>query len=65
MLAVDPEMQGKGIGGALVQALNTIADEGRQPVGLLTFQRDNLPFYHRHGYEVMSESVVGECGLRW
>ncbi len=64
MLAVDPEMQGQGIGGMLLRRFNAIADTGNHPVGLLTFQADNLPFYARHGYEIIAESDGDGTGLR-
>jgi len=63
-LAVDPGVQVKGTGGALVRALHEIADAGNYPVGLLSFQADNLAFYVRHRYKVISTSDEDERGLR-
>lgn len=64
MLAVNSEMQGQGLGGSLLRRLNAIADAGSHPIGLLTFQADNLPFYARHGYEIIAESDGDGTGLR-
>lgn len=65
MLAVEPVFQGKGIGSALLTAINQRADSSGHPIALLTFQRDNLPFYTRHGYEIVLGEVDTGSVLPW
>lgn len=55
-LAVDPEMAGHGIGGALLDALLLRArDVGVQRVFCLTFA---VPFFERHGFEEIDDTPV-------
>lgn len=65
VLAVDPERQGSGIGGALLRAVNERADARGLSVALLTFQRRTLPLYRRHGYTVTHHGIDPTSGLPW
>ena len=65
VIAVDPVVQGRGIGGALLRAVHAQADTDRTPVVLLTYQPTNLPFYARHGYTVVCEGTSATGQLRW
>ena len=62
-LAVEPARQGAGIGSALLQAVHTLADDERWPTALLTFRARNVPFYERHGYEVVAEGIAPTASL--
>lgn len=55
-LGVDPSRQGQGIGGALLQPVLARADAEGLFCYLETEKERNLPFYRRHGFEV----VVGD-----
>jgi GNAT superfamily N-acetyltransferase len=57
-LAADPDLQGRGVGSALLAALLAEADEDGLPTYLETAKPDNLPFYARFGF-----APVDECGL--
>jgi GNAT superfamily N-acetyltransferase len=57
MMAVDPELQGKGIGGALLDAVLRRA-RGPEPIVLTTHQAINVRFYQRAGFRVAHEEVV-------
>jgi GNAT superfamily N-acetyltransferase len=65
VIAVDPVAQGRGIGGALLDAVHARADTDRAPIVLLTYQPTNLPFYGRHGYAVICERTTSTGGPPW
>jgi predicted N-acetyltransferase YhbS len=53
-LAVDPESQGRGVGSALLNALErTLPDLARFDLTTNTVMEGNVPFYERHGYRVV------------
>lgn len=52
-LGVDPEHQGQGLGGHLISAILQRADADRTPVYLETNKARNVPFYEKHGFQVV------------
>ena len=63
-LGVEPSEQGKGIGGALMEPVLRRAGAEGLPCYLETQNERNLPFYERHGFEVVSDGEVPKHGLR-
>ncbi len=59
-LGVEPERQGQGIGGALIQPMLARMDTAREPCYLETFEARTIPFYERHGFRVVTESDLPE-----
>jgi GNAT superfamily N-acetyltransferase len=57
---VDPEVQGRGIGGALMQHGHRRADALGLPCYLETFTEENVRYYEHRGYGVMGTYHVGE-----
>jgi ribosomal protein S18 acetylase RimI-like enzyme len=53
LLAVDPELQGRGIGGALVAQMLQRADRDGLPAYLETQTEANVAWYRRFGFEVV------------
>jgi GNAT superfamily N-acetyltransferase len=53
LLAVDPELQGKGVGGALLAPVLERADREGLPVYLETQKEANVAWYGRHGFGVL------------
>lgn len=51
-LGVEPERQGRGLGGRLLAPVLARCDEEGKRAYLETARADNLPFYTRHGFEV-------------
>ena len=52
-LGTDPHHQGRGIGSALIQPVLDRCDKERIPAYLESSKERNLPFYQRHGFEVV------------
>jgi len=55
-LGVEPELQGRGVGGALLEA--GLAREPRADAVLLTNNPRNIGFYERHGFAVVREEPM-------
>jgi ribosomal protein S18 acetylase RimI-like enzyme len=63
-LGVEPSQQGRGLGSRLVQPVLSQADVAGQPCYLETQNESNLPFYQKHGFEVVSHEVVPKSSFR-
>lgn len=61
LFGVHPDVQGKGYGEQLLQALHDwcAVDENSQGIVLDTGNGDYLEFYRRHGYKEIGEVAVG------
>jgi GNAT superfamily N-acetyltransferase len=57
LLGVDPELQGKGAGTALLRPILDRADKDALPAYLWTAKARNVPFYQRLGFEVLTHGV--------
>jgi GNAT superfamily N-acetyltransferase len=55
VLGVEPEFQGRGFGGALMQPVLSRCDRERIPAYLESSKRRNVVLYERHGFEVVEE----------
>lgn len=62
MVGVAPELQGRGLGAALVKEGLARADRARCPCYLETSEAHNLPFYERHGFCVAASTSVADGG---
>ena len=62
-LGVKPSRQGLGIGGLLMQPVLARADADRLPCYLETTNQKNMPFYEKHGFNVVSDGEVPRYGL--
>jgi GNAT superfamily N-acetyltransferase len=62
-VAVRPDLQGRGVGGALLAAsretMLELAARAGVPVALSTQRAQNLPFYARAGFALWGERVLG------
>jgi len=61
-IGVDPSVQRRGVGGALLRPGLDAADQARLPAALLTNSERNLSFYERHGFAVIREGRTPENG---
>lgn len=55
IVAVNPSAQGRGLGGKLLEPLETRADAGKQLLYLETTNPKNHSFYERHGFTCIEE----------
>ena len=62
-LGVEPDMQGQGIGGRLLEPVLEMADESGMPWYLETQTEWNVAFYQRHGFEVVREERMPDLDL--
>ena len=60
-LAVTPEHQGSGLGGHLLRCCLEVVDETQLPAYLETPNPRTVPFYERHGFQVVGVAQVGAC----
>ncbi len=65
VLGVDPSMQGRGLGRALLEPVLDRCDEVLEPAYLETQKPDNLPFYERFGFTVVGEVRVADSPTIW
>jgi len=64
VVGVDPELQGRGIGSALVKEGLARADQDNAPCYLETSEERNLAFYERFGFTVVETATLGPGGPR-
>jgi ribosomal protein S18 acetylase RimI-like enzyme len=60
IVGVDPALQGKGLGSALVKEGLARADDTRCPCYLETSEERNLAFYERLGFVVVGTAPLGK-----
>ena len=65
VLGVEPERQGQGVGGTLIQPVLERADHDGLPCYLETSKERNVTFYRKHGFEVVVEGHVGDSPPYW
>ena len=65
LLGVDPALQGKGAGSALLRVILDRADTDGLHAYLWTAKARNVPFYQKHGFEVLTEGVEPVSGIRF
>lgn len=58
---VDAALQGRGLGGQLMNACLGVVDASHLPAYLETPNPRNISFYERHGFEVTGEAQAGAC----
>jgi GNAT superfamily N-acetyltransferase len=62
VLGVEPELQGKGFGGALVDPILSRCDRDGTPAYLESSKERNIVFYERHGFRVLEELRLSKTG---
>jgi GNAT superfamily N-acetyltransferase len=65
LLGVDPAFQGQGLAHQLIQPILARADGEGIPCYLETAAEANVVFYEKLGFEVVSDDVVPDHGLRF
>lgn len=64
-IAVDPDQQNRGIGTRLVQPGLARAEAQHLPCYLETHDSQNIPFYQKHGFEMVRTELVPGTDLRF
>ncbi len=65
VLGVDPERQGQGVGGKLIQPVLERADKDQLPCYLETMKERNVTFYKKHGFEVVVDDQFKDGPRYW
>ncbi|RDB26987.1 hypothetical protein Hypma_005108 [Hypsizygus marmoreus] len=64
-LCTDPEHQGRGYGGALLDSVTTLADWASQTTWLQSSNINNTAFYNMHGFVTVETVVLGDQNPTW
>lgn len=64
-LATHPDFQRRGYGGALVDAVTSLADAEGRSTYLFSSNPINTEFYNSHGFFTLAELLVGEDEPTW
>ncbi len=64
-LGTHPSVQGRGIGSSLLAPVLALCDAEGTPAYLESSKERNVPFYRRHGFEVVGELQFGESPPIW
>ena len=62
MLGIDPDLQGRGLGKALLHHLNARADHAGLPCFLETDRETSVALYRSVGYEVVGDETCAQLG---
>jgi GNAT superfamily N-acetyltransferase len=65
VLGTDPAQQGRGVGSALLAPALARADAEGLPAYLESSKQRNLPFYQRHGFEVVGTLEIEDGPTLW
>jgi ribosomal protein S18 acetylase RimI-like enzyme len=62
VLGIEPQIQGRGFGSALMQPVLSRCDRDQTPAYLESSKRRNVALYERHGFEVVEEVGLPKGG---
>ncbi|KIM46362.1 hypothetical protein M413DRAFT_441454 [Hebeloma cylindrosporum] len=65
ILATEPSSQKRGYGGALLDAVTSLADITGQACWLNSSNIENKGFYESHGFQTVAEIVIGNENPTW
>ena len=65
VLGTHPDRQGQGLGSSLITPITDRCDETGLGAYLESSKESNVPFYRRHGFEVVESVAPGESPPMW
>ncbi|TFK43701.1 hypothetical protein BDQ12DRAFT_191612 [Crucibulum laeve] len=65
IVATEPASQGRGYGGALVDAVTAVADSLLQESYLVSSNIANTEFYNSHGFKTARDILIGDQNPNW
>lgn len=65
LIGVDPPLQGRGYGSALLSRVLPVCDEQRLPAYLESSNERNIPLYERHGFRIVEKLQFGNSPPLW
>jgi len=65
LLGTDPEHQGSGVGSTLLAPVLRMCDARGLPAYLESSKEDNIPFYRRHGFELLEPIRIPSGPTVW
>lgn len=65
VLGCDPAWQRRGFGAAVLAPVLERADRDGEPAYLETQKADNVPWYGRHGFDVLDQIHIPRCPTMW
>lgn len=65
LIGVDPPLQGRGYGSALLSHVLSMCDEQRMPAYLESSNERNNPLYERHGFRIVERLQHGNSPPLW
>ena len=65
IIGVDPPRQGQGVGSALISPVLRKADESQLPCYLETDKPEDVAFYEKHGFRVVTKESVKDSPPFW
>ncbi len=65
LLGADPKHQGQGVGSALLTPVLRLCDARGLPAYLESSKEENIPFYRRHGFELLEPLEIRDGPRVW
>ncbi|MCB1038392.1 MAG: GNAT family N-acetyltransferase, partial [Acidimicrobiales bacterium] len=65
LIGTDPAHQGEGVGGALIGAITQRCDAEGLGAYLESSKEQNVPYYARHGFDVVAEIRMEDGPTMW
>lgn len=66
VIGVNPTLKNKGLGSLLMKPALALCDKENMPAYLENAREQNIPFYQKHGFEIIKEArATKACSPLW